>query len=95
MSSNYTELSAQVSQITGLIERGVFFFIVLILTLIVARAILTSKRQKKPKKVLPTPMKTCPDCAEQVQMAARICRFCRHDFNAWSANDAPPSNTGS
>jgi len=32
-------------------------------------------------------LKTCPDCAEQVLAAARICRFCRHEFAA----DPPPS----
>ena len=24
--------------------------------------------------------KTCPMCAEEVKAAARICRYCRHDF---------------
>jgi hypothetical protein len=24
--------------------------------------------------------KTCPECAEQVQQAARVCRFCGHRF---------------
>jgi hypothetical protein len=24
--------------------------------------------------------KVCPDCAEEVKAAARICRFCRHKF---------------
>jgi len=24
--------------------------------------------------------KVCPECAETVQAAARICRFCRHEF---------------
>lgn len=28
----------------------------------------------------PPTLKTCPDCAEQVQAAARICRFCRYEF---------------
>jgi hypothetical protein len=26
--------------------------------------------------------KTCPDCAEEVQAASRICRFCRHSFES-------------
>jgi uncharacterized protein UPF0547 len=30
------------------------------------------------------PLKICPDCAESVQPAARICRFCGHEF-------APPA----
>lgn len=29
--------------------------------------------------------KVCPDCAETVQSAARVCRFCRHDFTADAA----------
>ncbi|TIL91461.1 MAG: zinc ribbon domain-containing protein [Mesorhizobium sp.] len=24
--------------------------------------------------------KTCPECAEQVKVDAKICRFCRHEF---------------
>jgi hypothetical protein len=28
----------------------------------------------------PVKMKTCPDCAEDVQWAARLCRFCGHEF---------------
>jgi MFS family permease len=32
-------------------------------------------------RVAPTgPVKICPDCAEQVAAAARICRYCRHEF---------------
>jgi hypothetical protein len=26
------------------------------------------------------PTKTCPECAEVVRAAAKICRFCRHEF---------------
>ncbi len=26
-------------------------------------------------------MKTCPECAEDVKSAARVCRFCRHRFD--------------
>jgi len=29
-------------------------------------------------------MKVCPDCAEWVRQEARICRFCRHDFEPTS-----------
>jgi len=29
----------------------------------------------------PTGTKTCPSCAEQVQEAAQVCRFCGYDFN--------------
>ena len=32
---------------------------------------------RQPKDVA---MKVCPDCAESVQPAARICRFCGHEF---------------
>ena len=35
-----------------------------------------------------SPTKVCPDCAETILEAARICRFCRHEF--WPV-DAPPS----
>jgi len=30
----------------------------------------------------PSAIKTCPDCAEKIQAAARICRFCRHSFES-------------
>lgn len=29
---------------------------------------------------LPPATKVCPDCAEEVRVEARICRFCRHEF---------------
>jgi hypothetical protein len=33
--------------------------------------------------------KICPDCAEEVQKAARICRFCGHQFEDGEAPVAP------
>lgn len=43
----------------------------------------------------PAAMKTCPMCAEQVQAAARICRFCRHEFVAAAPATVAPSRTRS
>jgi hypothetical protein len=31
--------------------------------------------------------KPCPDCAEQVLYAARVCRYCRHEF--WADGGTP------
>jgi uncharacterized protein UPF0547 len=33
-------------------------------------------------------MKVCPDCAESVQPAARICRYCGYEFAPPRATDA-------
>jgi len=41
-------------------------------------------------------MKRCPDCAELVQPEARVCRFCRYDFDGGPRADGtalPPPNT--
>ncbi|MFC4255168.1 zinc ribbon domain-containing protein [Croceibacterium xixiisoli] len=32
--------------------------------------------------------KTCPACAEEVKLAAKICRFCRYDFETGAADGA-------
>lgn len=36
----------------------------------------------------PAPGKTCPDCAEEVQQAARVCRFCGYRFAGADAAEA-------
>ena len=33
--------------------------------------------------------KTCPECAERVQGAARVCRFCGHQLDGGAAEDQP------
>ena len=36
------------------------------------------------------PTKVCPDCAESILEAARLCRFCRHEF--WPEGAPPPTS---
>ena len=38
--------------------------------------------------------KPCPACAETVKAAARICRFCKYDFEAGAPAAAPPRRGG-
>lgn len=38
-------------------------------------------------------MKRCPDCAELVQPEARICRYCRFDFETQQSGDATAAGT--
>ena len=44
----------------------------------------------EPTLAAPPESKRCPDCAEDVRAAARICRYCRYDFvNERSYQPAP------
>ena len=40
-------------------------------------------------------MKACPSCAEQIQAAAKICRFCKYDFRPGGGAPPPPPPTRS
>lgn len=47
---------------------------------------------------LPTPpaeMKTCPRCAEEVQAAAKVCRYCSHSFEVEAPQELAPGTAGS
>lgn len=62
---------------------GWFLLAIVISPLLAGLLVLALPRLNAPK---PEPMlsgsatKVCPECAERVQAAARICRFCRHEF---------------
>lgn len=45
---------------------------------------------KAPDSASELPTKVCPDCAETILEAARICRFCRHEF--WPEGAPPPAS---
>lgn len=40
------------------------------------------RRADVPRPVLATDEKTCPECAETVRAAAKVCRYCGHSFEA-------------
>lgn len=57
---------------------GVLVFIYMLLVKPAGTLTVTYERQVK--EILITEEKTCPKCAEQVKYAAKICRYCGHDF---------------
>lgn len=57
---------------------GVLVFIYMLL--VKPAGTLTVTYERREQEILITEEKTCPKCAEQVKAAAKICRFCGHDF---------------
>lgn len=57
---------------------GVLVFIYMLL--VKPAGTLTVTYERREQEILPTEEKTCPKCAEQVKVAAKICRFCNYDF---------------
>lgn len=57
---------------------GVLVFIYMLL--VKPAGTLTVTYERREQEIQKTDEKTCPKCAEQVKYAAKICRFCGHDF---------------
>ena len=64
---------------------GIFIFIYMLI--VKPEGTLTVTYEKKEEALPPllvenAPEKTCPQCAENVKVAAKVCRFCGHMFEA-------------
>ncbi|WP_164897686.1 zinc ribbon domain-containing protein [Mesorhizobium sp. M6A.T.Cr.TU.017.01.1.1] len=70
-----------------------WFLLSLIISPLLAGLLLLASKDKRPAAVAvtittseervvngPIYEKKCPECAEQVKVDAKICRFCRHEF---------------
>jgi hypothetical protein len=53
---------------------------------------LPSLKAAEPQEGSHEPTKTCPQCAETVKAAAKICRFCRYEFSSESFELAKPTS---
>ena len=60
-----------------------WFLISIVLSPVIGALLLFASkdlRQPKTEMVRIASEKTCPQCAEQVKVDAKICRFCRYEF---------------
>jgi hypothetical protein len=79
-----------------------WFFLCLLLTPLALLVLLALPTLKPPEPqpvrlvgdVSDGPTKICPQCAENVKAAARICHFCGYKFPEDPASSSPPQNSG-
>lgn len=73
-------------------RRGLSFWMCLVLGLLISWLVVLVVVLLRGQKLDPDPtggdseeLKTCPECAESVKAAARVCRFCGHRFEKQSS----------